>query len=104
MGGGDRGTVGFVDGNAGELPLVVNGLEVSAEGLRQAELRRDVEEPGSWMATPEVIHDGIAVRGGSLGVDGGDFDVGGLESVDLIFHECKERRDDDSDSMVNDCR
>ena len=104
MGGdGDTGTVGFVDGDAGEFPLVIDRLEVPAEGLSQAELGRDVEESCAWMAAPEIVHDGIAVWGGSLGVDGRDFDVRGLESVHLIFHEREKRGDDNRNSMINNC-
>ena len=47
--------MGFIDSDAGELILVVDCLEVAAEGLCEAEFRSDVEEPGTWMTTAEVF-------------------------------------------------
>ena len=44
-----RDAVGFVDGDAGELALGVDGLEVSAEGLGEGVLGGNVEEAGAWV-------------------------------------------------------
>ena len=41
--------MGFVDGDAGELALRIDGLEVSAEGLCEGVLRGNVEEAGAWV-------------------------------------------------------
>jgi len=79
--------MGFVNCDAGKLPLLVNGFQMPPESFCKAELGRHVEEAGAWVAAAEILHDGIAVWSWGFGVDGSDFDVCGLEGVDLVFHE-----------------
>ena len=79
--------MGLINCDAGELPLLVYGFEMPAERFCEAELGRHVEEAGARVTAAEVLHDGIAVRSQGLGVDGSDFDVCGLEGIDLVFHQ-----------------
>ena len=53
------------------------------------------------MAAPEVFHDSIALADRSLGVDGRDIDICGFQGSNLIFHQSKERGDNDGDAMVD---
>jgi hypothetical protein len=76
--------VGFVDGDAGELALRVDGLDVAAEGFGQAELGGDVEETGERVAAAEVVEDGFSLLGGSVAVDCGDGYVCCAEGGDLV--------------------
>ena len=80
-------TVGFVDGDTGELVLGVDGLQVAAEGFALAVFRGHVEKTGTWVAAAEVLDDGVTVLEGGVGVYGGDFDAGGTEGGDLVVHQ-----------------
>ena len=54
-------TMGFINCNSGKLALVVNSLEVAAEGFSETELGRHVEETSPGMAAAQVIHNGITL-------------------------------------------
>lgn len=60
--------VGFVDGDAREFALRVDGCEVPTEGLGEAELGGDVEEAGEGMAAAEVVKDAGTFGGRCVGV------------------------------------
>lgn len=94
--------VGLIDGDAGELALLVDDAELAAEMVERAELRGDVEQTAAWVARGEVGVDGLFEIRGCVGVEGPGVDVGGAEGLDLVHHEGEEWGDDDSDAMVND--
>ena len=93
--------VGFVYGDAGEFALRVDGGEVPAEGVGEAELGGYVEETGEGVAAAEVIEDAGALSGRGGGVQGCDGDICGEEGGDLIGHEGEEGGDHDGDAMVD---
>ena len=53
--------MGFVDGDAGELALGVDGLDVAAERIGQAELGGHVEEACERVAAAEVVEDSLSL-------------------------------------------
>ena len=53
--------VGFVDGDAGELTLGVNSLEVAAEGFRECEFRGNVQESGKGMTLVGTVGESFAI-------------------------------------------
>lgn len=55
--------VGLVDGDPGEFALRVDGGEVAAERVGEAELGGYVQEAGEGMAAAEVIEDAGALGG-----------------------------------------
>ena len=58
--------MGFVDGNAAELLLRIDGLQVPAEGLRLTKFRRHVEEADAWVTASQVVEDGVALCNSSV--------------------------------------
>ncbi len=87
--------VGFVDGDEADVPAGEGLLEVVEHGA----FGGDVEE-----AEFSGFEAGKAVAGffgGEGGVEESGGDSGGLESVDLIFHERDQGRNDESEAGVD---
>ena len=81
-----RDAVGFVDGDAGELMLLVHCPERVAEGFGQGVFWRDVEEARAWVSAFQVREDGIFGSARGSAVEGCDGDARGFELGDLVFH------------------
>ena len=76
--------------------------ELGEEALVVEPLRRHVEElqpPGA-----EALRDIAHLLGAEAGVEPGGIDALSYEGVDLILHERDQRRDDDGDSVEQQCR
>ena len=93
--------VSLVDGDAGELVLGVDGLEMAAKGFTLTVLGRHVEETGPRVAAAKVFDDGVSVWDRGVGIYGGDFNAGGAKGGDLVVHQGQEGRDNDGDAMVD---
>lgn len=94
--------VGLVDGDAGELALLVDDAELAAEMVERAELWGDVEQTAAWVAGGEVGVDGLFEIRACVGVEGAGVDVGSAQGLDLVHHEGEQGGDDDGDAMVDD--
>ncbi len=93
--------MGLVDGDARQLLLAVDRLQVPAELLVQAVLGRHVEQAGSRVAAAQVLHDALALLRRAVAVERGHGDLGLLHLVDLAPHEGQERRDAYRDAVVD---
>jgi len=69
--------VSLVNGDPGELFLLVDGAEVSSEVIQHAKLGSDIEQARVRMTTLEVVEDGSFSRMRCRTVDCGDVDAGG---------------------------
>lgn len=56
----------FIDGDAVQLALLVDGGQKFAKVLRCAQFGGDVDETGIWMAALQVVFDALpfSIRGG----------------------------------------
>ena len=60
--------VGFIDGDAGDFTLCVDGVQVPPERFGEAKFGGHVEEPGERVSAAQVIDDTSTLGGRCVGV------------------------------------
>ena len=88
--------MGFVDGDEGGLPF----FEIVEEAGEHEAFGRDVEEFERIVVQAAKAFFGFV--GGEGGIEAGREDAAGGELIDLIFHQRDQRRNDDSQAVVED--